>query len=126
MLNIDTSGELDRENPGEQSEKFPWVINEEKTKIISDDANEKYEEICNISRDFEVGDNKSSGIPLKATEKLEMTVGYKIYRSITYKFPLHKGLKENLVWTVVESPKAAVNVIASVASALAMLSIFSF
>ena len=73
-----------------------------------------------------MGDNKSSGIPLKATEKLEMTVGYKIYRSITYKFPLHKGLKENLVWTVVESPKAAVNVIASVASALAMLSIFSF
>ena len=61
---------------GERTENFPWVVNKDKTFFVRDDGEGVFEEHCNIVRDFRVD---SSGIPLFGGEKLELTIGYKVY-----------------------------------------------
>ena len=61
---------------GERTEDFPWVVNKDKTFFVRDTKEGVFEEHCNIVRDFRVD---SSGIPLFGGEKLELTIGYKVY-----------------------------------------------
>lgn len=99
----------------EQTDQYPWLVNEDKTSIKRDDKEEIFTETCSITRDFLT---TYSNIPLKAKEKFEVNVGYKVYRSPTYIMPLYKGHKLNMEWVIAETPEAAINSLALSSAAL--------
>jgi len=108
----------------EKTEQYPWLVDESKTIITRDIDNEVYSETCNINRDFET---TYSNIPLKAKEKYELNVGYKIFQSPTYTFPLYKGHKLFMEWEIVDTPKAAFDsLVVGSTLALSLLSLLSF
>ncbi len=71
--------------------------------------------------------NEFSNIPLRAYEKLELTIGYKVYRSPSYVFPEHKGYTEKLIWVVAETPDVgALKMLAQTAVGLSLISMLLF
>ena len=94
----------EKTDASEQTETLPWEVDMDKTIITRDEEEENYSFTCNIVRDFKT---VKSGIPLSGGEKLELTAGYKVYQSPTYKFPLYKDHTTGLVWTAHENEKGA-------------------
>jgi len=75
-------------------------------------------------RDYE---NEYSNIPLRASEKLELNIGYKVYRSPTYVFPEYSGYRERFLWTVADTPSAgAFSMLAQTGIGAAVLGLLVF
>ena len=76
---------------------------DEDTKIKRDSENDVYEEVCRIERQYT---HEHSNVPFEPFEKLEVNIGYKVYKSPTYVFPAHSGYRNKIFWTVADPPAA--------------------
>ena len=87
----------------EQTKNYAWEVIEDETKIVRDSDNRIYEEICTIKRKYT---HEHSNVPLQPYEKLELNIGYKVYKSPTYVFPEYSGHRNKVFWTVADPPEA--------------------
>ena len=84
---------------------------------MRDTSNRIYEEICTIKRQYT---HEHSNVPLQPYEKLELNIGYKVYKSPTYVFPEYSGHRNKIFWTVADPPEAGSAVLSIVASLVAL------
>ena len=94
------TGTYDRILRTEQTDQYPWLLQEGKTYIERDEDNELYGESCNFYRDFVT---TYSNIRLKGSSLYRVNLGYKLYDSwLDATVPLYFGHKLNYEFQVID------------------------
>ena len=72
-------------------QNFAWELDRDKTKVVVDDEGKNYSLTCHMEREYTT---ELSNIPLEAGEVLEVTMGYKVWKSLSFRRPEFKGKSE--------------------------------